>query len=121
VAGFADNEGVPDLEGTNLIPFLSGNQKGSPHQVLYWRYGSSAALRFGDWKIVKSGSPDFQLYNLSDDLSETTNLAQQNPEKLAELKALWEKWNKQNIDPLFPPPRRGPAGGFMTPLKTISN
>lgn len=47
------------------------------------------ALRCGDWKIVyRHRTLTLELYNLAEDLSESNNLAQTNPEKLAELASL---------------------------------
>jgi arylsulfatase A len=59
-------------------------------------------VRLGDWKFIASpGSGGWgkgeeqgqseQLYNLTDDLGETKNLAAAMPEKVAEMKALLEK------------------------------
>jgi arylsulfatase len=44
----------------------------------------------------------WELYNLNDDFSETNNLAKQNPQKLEELKKLWDEqaW-KNNVYPLY--------------------
>jgi arylsulfatase A-like enzyme len=67
---------------------------------------STNALIQGEWKyIVPSNQPKMnintntemgtdpepQLYNLTNDLGETKNLAKENPEKLKELKALFQK------------------------------
>jgi arylsulfatase A-like enzyme len=58
---------------------------------LYWLWGMGrnnerAALRHGDWKIVRMGADaDWELFNLEDDPNETTDLAEKNPEKLKEL------------------------------------
>jgi len=71
-------------DGVDLIPFLSGATEGVPHSLLFWRMGNKTALRAGDWKIVRqperiAGTSRFQLYNLEQDLAETTDLAQNLP------------------------------------------
>jgi hypothetical protein len=43
----------------------------------------------------------WELYNLADDISETKNLANQFPEKVAELSAAWEKVDAEMIAPRF--------------------
>ena len=43
----------------------------------------------------------WKLYDLSNDISETRNLAEKNPERLAELLAIWKKWNTEMEDALF--------------------
>jgi arylsulfatase A-like enzyme len=42
------------LGGVNLLPYLSGEKSGAPHERLFWRTGGGAkfAIREGDWKLV---------------------------------------------------------------------
>jgi arylsulfatase A-like enzyme len=104
VAG-AKTEG--DLDGVNLLPFLTGEYDKAPHEALYWRFGPQRAIRKGNWKVVdwrdfaaKTNS-GWELYDLSQDIGEKHNLATSRPEVVAELSAAWEKWNKNNIAPLW--------------------
>jgi arylsulfatase B len=96
------------LDGVDLIPFLTGRNAGLPHKDLYWRQGIKTAFRAGDWKLVRMRGPPrartnpmWELYNLADDISETKNLANQFPEKVAELSAAWEKVDAEMIAPRF--------------------
>jgi arylsulfatase A-like enzyme len=41
--------------------------------------------------IEIGNDPDYQLYNLKEDLGQQNNLAKSHPEKLAEMKAAYEK------------------------------
>ena len=96
------------IDGVNLLPYLKGEKKGDPHADLYWRLGPRAALRQGDWKITKSSAgmpdaPEWELYNLADDLSESNNLAKEEPERLADLVARFEELNKEMIEPAWSP------------------
>ena len=52
-------------------------------------------------KGFESGNAKWELYDLSKDISEETNLAKANPETLAELVSLWEQMNSEMSDPLF--------------------
>ncbi len=92
------------LDGVNLLPFLKGDDDGRPHETLYWRFGKQWAVRHGDWKLVgaNGGNLEGELYNLADDISESKNLAGDNPEKVAELKKLWEAWNAAQAPPSAP-------------------
>jgi arylsulfatase A-like enzyme len=93
------------LDGVNLLPYLSGENKDKPHETLYWRYGDQWAIRHGDWKLVAGNGGDKtngELYNLADDIGESKNLAAENPEKVRELKSLWDKWNAEQAPPSFP-------------------
>ena len=75
------------VDGKDMLPALIA-QAESPHKSLYFVFRSQAALRQGDWKIVRA-RPDepWQLYNLSDDIGEQRNLADAQPETLTRLKA----------------------------------
>ena len=42
------------LDGVDLMPYLTGKNKGAPHEMLYWRFGEQWAIRKGDWKLVAS-------------------------------------------------------------------
>jgi arylsulfatase A-like enzyme len=93
------------LDGVNLLPYLTGENKGKPHETLYWRYGDQWAIRHGDWKLVAGNGGDKEkgeLHNLADDISESKNLAAENPDKVRELKSLWDKWNAEQAPPSFP-------------------
>jgi arylsulfatase A-like enzyme len=101
------------LDGVNLLPFLRGETAATPHDALYWRLGQQLAIRKGDWKLVKyshefaaeeSASPlsPLRLYDLSRDIGETNDLASTQPDKVEELKSLWDQWNQSLIEPLWP-------------------
>lgn len=92
-------------DGVDLLPYLKTEQLNPPHEQLFWRSDNKAALRVGEWKIVKNPfrnrDPDWQLYDIHTDLGEQHDLAQQYPERLQELKLRWEKQNAEMIDPLW--------------------
>ncbi len=65
------------IDGVNLMPYLLGEKTGPPHETLYWRTGggTSFAVRHGDQKLDESSPGRFELYELSGDLGESSNLA----------------------------------------------
>ena len=89
-----------DSDGVNLLPFLAGRESGRPHETLFWRMNVAAAVRDGDWKLIRIRGHDPLLFNLAADLSEKHDLAAQQPAKTAELLAKIVAWEKP-----FPPPR----------------
>lgn len=115
------------LEGVNLLPYLRGEKAGAPHDALYWRFGEQMAIRMGDWKLVKAfgggverGAAESrqrvvtdlegaQLYHLGHDIAETTDLAAKEPERVKQLAAAWNAWNRQNVSPLWFPADANPA------------
>jgi arylsulfatase A-like enzyme len=85
------------LDGVNLIPFVTGQHTGAPHEVLFWRAGLQHAVRMGDWKLVHDGRAGGQdmLFNLAEDIAETRDLAGEKPEVLRQLQAAFQEWDKQ--------------------------
>ena len=97
------------IDGVDLIPFLAGKTEGVPHETLFWRsrtMSNNIGVRHGDWKYVYSTEGEANpgpkqkphqemLFNLVTDVSETNNLAKQQPEKLAELKRLYSIWSEE--------------------------
>lgn len=92
------------VDGVNLLPHLTGKEKGRPHETLYWRFGQQWAIRHGDWKLLvgNGGSGGPELYNLKNDIGESKNLASEKPDKVKELQALWDKWNSEQAAPAWP-------------------
>ncbi len=88
------------LDGINLMPLLTGKATQLPERPLFWRVGKKNALRLGDWKLIRDGK-EWQLYNLTHDISETKNLATQEPARAQQMSALWNKWNAEQIEPLW--------------------
>lgn len=100
------------LDGVNLLPFLTGEKSGVPHDALFWRFGDQTAIRAGDFKLVRydlnadtlsggrnQGVSAAKLYNLRDDIGETKDLAASQPDKVKELQSQWDRWNSGNIPP----------------------
>jgi arylsulfatase A-like enzyme len=92
------------LDGVNLLPYLEGKNNDRPHKTLYWRFGQQWAVRHGDFKLVGGNGGDLkgELYNLADDISESKNLAATNPDKVRELKSLWDTWSAEQAPPASP-------------------
>ncbi|MDW8851703.1 sulfatase-like hydrolase/transferase [Flavobacterium sp. MMLR14_040] len=88
-------------DGVDLISTVNNNTEA--HKNLYWRSGDAKAIRSGDWKLIISGKTHEEwLYNLANDKSETTDLAQKNPAKVKELHAALQNWEKGLVKPLWP-------------------
>jgi arylsulfatase A-like enzyme len=92
------------LDGVDLLPYLTGKNPGKPHESLYWRFGEQWAIRHGDQKLVvgRDGSGHPELYDLSKDISESTDLAAKEPKTVNELTRLWKSWNAEQAPPSFP-------------------
>jgi len=93
------------FDGVDLLPHLTDATRGRPHPILYWRIDAGAAVRRDDWKLVRT--PDLQhwLFDLSTDISETTDLSAEHPEIADELRELLERWESTLAPPVW---RTGP-------------
>ena len=87
-----------DIDGISMTGALLGTRQ-KKHDYLYWEFterGGKQAIRQGDFKAVRlkvSKNPEaaIELYDLADDPGETTNIAGEHPEKVQEMKKLFEK------------------------------
>ncbi|REJ64896.1 MAG: DUF4976 domain-containing protein [Planctomycetota bacterium] len=88
------------VDGVSLVPILA-DEEALDRAAIYWHFphyrGTDAdpygVVRAGDYKLMRlyeDGST--QLYNLREDPSETTDLAEQEPEKAKDLDLMLSKW-----------------------------
>ncbi len=96
-----DGEPLPPAPGRSLLPVFAKDQP-LDREALWWLHEGNMAIRVGDWKLVSAkmdrverGKPNWELYDLSKDRSETNDLAKQHPEKVTELAELWNEQLKQ--------------------------
>lgn len=96
---FRDIAGGKELEecdGISMWPALQGKKGQKEHEYLYWEFheaGGKQAVRMGNWKGIRLGvakNPDgkIQLYDLSKDLHEDNNVADENPEIVARIEKI---------------------------------
>ncbi len=100
------------MDGVNLLPFLTGENKAAPHETLFWRSqgpGGNYAARMGDWKFVRLGKNAPELYDLRSDIAESKNIASEHADVLAKLEAAVAAWDKETIAPVFAGPQQGKA------------
>jgi len=98
VAGLDTSE---ELDGANLIPYLTGEKTGQPHEALYWRFWEQSAIRMGDWKYLKAGKREY-LFDLGSKEHERANLINRYPDKVGILKKKLESWASELKTPGLP-------------------
>jgi arylsulfatase A-like enzyme len=92
-AELAGAKSVANVDGISFVPALTGKSTQKKHDYLYWEFheqGGRQAVRQDNWKAVRlkaAGNPDglVELYDLSKDPGETTNVTPQFPDKAREL------------------------------------
>ena len=95
-----------EIDGVDLVPFLTGNQSGDPHDALFWRWSGQAAIRAGDWKYLQGDSRAY-LFNVASPLHEKDNLISKHPEIAKRLKTKLTKWSGELVDPGLDAPLSG--------------
>ncbi len=82
------------LDGVNLIPFVTGENKSAPHDALYWRWGSQAAILEMPYKLIALGDRERLLFDITkpDGENIARNLIKQHPDIAARLEAKLKAW-----------------------------
>jgi uncharacterized sulfatase len=98
------------MDGVDLLPWARGEAQGAPHEALFWRQGHNHVVISGGWKWFRAGVPDRAwLWHLADDPTERNDLIDANPEKAAELAAIFDAWNAEQHAPLWPSETEAPV------------
>jgi arylsulfatase A-like enzyme len=90
-----------EFDGINLISFVLDGNSAIPHPDLKWRFTISAAIREGDWKLVRLPDRLPQLYHLPSDTSEQTNVALEHLKKTEQLLKKLGDWDVGLPHPVF--------------------
>ena len=83
-------------DGISFLPTLLSKKDQQAHDYLYWEFhelNGREALRSGKWKLIRQpivGETILELYDLSNDIHEDTNLAEKYPDKVKELAVLMD-------------------------------
>ena len=58
--------GLPadDLDGIDLVPYLTGAAEFTTPRTLYWRWIAQAAVREGKWKYLRGGAREYLFLSL---------------------------------------------------------
>ena len=91
-----------DIDGVNLIPYLTGKKDGLPHEFLYWqnRDKDIDVIRGERYKYLRIGSEEF-IFDLKNDISEENNILNSSESIYEGLKSKFNEWDKEMIDPVF--------------------
>ncbi|MCG8307315.1 MAG: arylsulfatase [Cytophagales bacterium] len=89
-----DGNSIQKMEGVSLLNIFQGETL--QIRPIYFSHQGARAVVLGDWKAVWGKNMPYEisweLYNLKEDRCETNNLAEQNPQKVKELSAMWEEY-----------------------------
>ena len=91
-----------EIDGVNLIPYLSGNKSGSPHEYLYWKNPDKDidVIRDERYKYLRIKNDEY-IFDLKNDISEESNIIDLSKPIYDRLKFQFKLWEKDMIDPVF--------------------
>jgi arylsulfatase len=102
-----------ETDGISFLNILLGGEQGDKHEYLYWEipeYGGQQALRMDNFKAIRKnifkGNLNIQLFDLSTDIQETKNVAEQFPEIVKQAKEIMDKEHSPSVLPRFQFPLR---------------
>ena len=99
------------LDGKDMLPALNG-EVDTLHDQLFWSSGGARAkwaIRSGRWKLVGE-KRKVELFDLERDVGESTDLSKRHPEKVVELKQIYDHWLDQMAEPNNGAPKRWSPG-----------
>ena len=93
MAGISEYDQVGNIiDGKSFVQYLKGKKDISQSRPVFWHYPNTydqrpySTVRIGDWKLIyQHVTQELELYNLKNDIGETTNLASKESSKLNEL------------------------------------
>jgi len=108
----ADMIGKPldkQVDGISMLPTLLDRGEQPKHKFLYWEFpakGGRIAIRLGNWKAVrydvkKKNARPIELYDLSKDIGENIDVANEHPEIISELDRLMKQSHTDSPNPKF--------------------
>ena len=97
-----------ETDGISFLNILLGGEQEDKHEYLYWEipeYGGQQALRIDNFKAIRKnifkGNKNIQLFDLSTDIQETKNVAEQFPEIVKQAREIMEKEHRPSVLPGF--------------------
>ena len=91
-AGGGNIADLKEVDGVDLLPYLTGDNSTRPHETLYWKKENRGVYREGDWKFIRFPDRPAELYDMSKDIPELEDLADKYPERVKEMYKKLFKW-----------------------------
>ncbi|MCA9052956.1 MAG: sulfatase-like hydrolase/transferase [Planctomycetaceae bacterium] len=90
------------LDGVDLVPYLDGSRSDPPHDAIFWRWRSQAAILKDGWKLIRLGADERYLFDLSSPEGERQNRLNQFPDRAADLERRLLDWDSTLQSPGLP-------------------
>ncbi|MCA9217020.1 MAG: sulfatase-like hydrolase/transferase [Planctomycetales bacterium] len=91
LAELVDGQTPDDVDGISILPTILGEDAAghaqADREMLYWEFGNQTAVRYGRWKAIRPrANAPWALYDLDEDVSETTDVSSQHADILEKVK-----------------------------------
>ncbi len=91
------------IDGMNLLPFVTARGVRAAPRALFWRSGGYEAVRDGDWKLqISRNPPRIWLFDLARDPTERSDLSRKRPDQVNRLRAEIAAHDRGLAKPLWP-------------------
>jgi len=87
-----EGHAVEPLEGQSLLPVFGKDTSGDDRKPMFWEHEGNAAVRIGQWKLVKRYPRAWELYDMDADRTELHDLATREPERVEAMAAQYGAW-----------------------------
>ncbi|MEO7392247.1 MAG: arylsulfatase [Ramlibacter sp.] len=84
---------IAALEGHSLRSAFAGEQPSRP--AMFWEHEGNAAVRIGQWKLVRNYPAAWELYDMARDRTELNDLAAQHPDRVKDIAAQYDAWARR--------------------------
>ena len=95
------NENNLELDGVDLMPYLSKIKTGNPHKNLFWKKLEASAIRTGDYKMITLKNYGSVVYNLKEDIGESKNIIDSEISISENLEKTYKEWENNLMKPLW--------------------
>ena len=82
------------MAGKSLVPAFTN--QAIDRDAIYWEHEGNRAVRQGKWKLVSRHNEPWELFDIDADRSEMNNLAEEEPERLQNMIAMYDDWAKRS-------------------------
>ncbi len=91
-----------NIDGVDLLPYLTGDKFGLPHEYLYWKNPDKDidVVRDERYKYLRIKNDEY-IFDLKNDISEETNIINSSKPIYDRLKSQFKEWEKGMINPVF--------------------
>ncbi|MFL2991152.1 MAG: sulfatase-like hydrolase/transferase [Cytophagales bacterium] len=91
-----------DIDGVDILPYITGEKSGLPHKYLYWQNPDKDidVVRDERYKYLRIEEEEY-IFDLKNDISEEKNIIDSSKPIYDRLKSQFKEWEKEMIDPVF--------------------